>query len=332
MNDFITWKYYLSILVALAFTCCSSASEATNSDKQNDTIADTVTAALPSLVTPQQPQFVDTVYSAKMKRGIACTVTVPQSYLTTGDTTKFPVVYLLHGYGDTNKSWPEKYDLKTAATKYGIIIVCPDGQNSWYLDSPIDPTMQFETFIAQELVSHIDSCYRTRANLTSRAITGLSMGGHGALYLAFRHPEVFGSCGSMSGGVDITKFPDRWLIHKRLGRYNQSQKVWAQHSVINHVDRIKPGQLNIIVDDGRQDFFYEVNMALHKKLNAKGIDHTFAIRPGAHTWTYWRESLPIHLNFFHKAFTGTPIPPTTSIPTDTPKSKSAPNDTVKKSK
>lgn len=327
----------LALAAALTTTSCTNAQTTQTTVAPHDT-----TTVVDSTVTHAQTtqQEVIEVPSKKMGRSINNTVTLPEKYLTEGDSTRYPVLYLLHGYGDTNESWPSKYDLKTAANQYGVIIVCPDGQNSWYFDSPIDPKMQFETFVSQELVEYIDHNYRTRDNRNGRAITGLSMGGHGALYLAFRHPEVYGSCGSMSGGVDITKFPDRWTIEKRLGKYSQNQKVWAQNAVINQLDKIKPGQLNIIIDDGRQDFFYEVNMNLHNALDKRGIKHSFTIRPGNHSWKYWCFSLPQHLNFFSQAFAGQQVECKTAIdnshaPKDTANSKKvapAKKDTTKTKK
>ncbi|MBR5102463.1 MAG: prolyl oligopeptidase family serine peptidase, partial [Muribaculaceae bacterium] len=169
-------------------------------------------------------------------------------------------------------------------------------------DSPIDPKMQFETYVSSELVKYVDKNYRTMADKRFRAITGLSMGGHGALWLAWRHPDVFGSCGSMSGGVDITKFPDRWHIQKRLGKYEKNPKAWETHAVINLVPTLKNGQ-NIIIDDGYDDLFYKVNMNLHEALRTKGIDHDFIVRPGKHSWDYWINALDYHVMFFMKAFT-----------------------------
>jgi len=87
------------------------------------------------------------------------------------------------------------------ADRYGAIIVTPDGGvDSWYFDSPVDPTYRYETFVTQELIPYIDKLYKTVADRSGRAIAGLSMGGHGALYLAIRHQELFAAAGSMSGG------------------------------------------------------------------------------------------------------------------------------------
>lgn len=242
------------------------------------------------------------VKSAKMNRNIKCTVIVPEQYFDLDlQDEQYPVIYLLHGAWGSYRDWPTKANLDDLASDYSVIIVCPDGQDSWYLDSPIDPSFQFETFISKELVKYIDSNYRTLRSPGYRAITGLSMGGHGALWVGLQHPEVFGSCGSMSGGVDITKFPNKWKIDQRLGKYEDNKQAWADHAVINIVDKIKPGQ-NIIIDDGSEDFFYEVNLNLHKALLDRKIKHDFTIRPGGHTWDYWVNSLDYHMLFFAKAF------------------------------
>lgn len=137
-----------------------------------------------------------------------------------------------------------------------MIIVCPDGAyGSWYLDSPIDPDFQYETYIAIELVNWIDKNYPTIPSRTGRAITGLSMGGHGALYLAFRHQDIFGAAGSMSGGVDIRPFPNNWDLEKRLGKQSEYPERWEQHTVIELLHLLTPNSLKLIIDCGTEDFF-----------------------------------------------------------------------------
>lgn len=241
------------------------------------------------------------VQSAKMKRGIKNVVVVPVQYYAGPASEHYPVLYMLHGAWGSYRDWPRKAPLEQLATQYGVIIVCPDGQDSWYFDSPIDPTMQFETYVSKELVSYIDSHYRTYPTPYMRAIAGLSMGGHGALWLAWRHPDTFNSCGSMSGGVDITKFPGNWKIKDRLGKYEDNPQLWASHAVINLVPSLQPGQ-HITIDDGYDDIFYQVNLALHQALMERKIPHDFTIRPGKHTWDYWVNSLDYQMLFFSKAF------------------------------
>ena len=258
---------------------------------------------------PTSPQA-DTieVMSQAMGRTIKNVVIMPESYFYPANLQqdRYPVLYLLHGAYGCYSDWSRKTDLNQLASKYDVIIVCPDGQDSWYFDSPVDPKMQFETYVSKELVSYIDSHYRTIPNRFMRAITGLSMGGHGALFLAFRHPDVFWSCGSMSGNMDITQFPDSWHIKDRLGNYEDNKQRWRDHAVCNLVDQMKASELkpaqNIIIDDGLNDIFIKNNIAMHEQLVEKGIDHDFTTRPGRHSWDYWVNSLDYHLMFFHKAF------------------------------
>ena len=254
----------------------------------------------------QGPRLADTieVMSPAMSRSIKNVVTLPEAYPDNGQ--HYPVLYLLHGATGCYSDWSKRADLHRLANQYGIIIVCPDGQDSWYFDSPIDPTMQFETYVSKELVEYIDSHYRTLANRYMRAITGLSMGGHGALFLAFRHPDVFWSCGSMSGCMDITQFPDSWHIKDRLGQQADNPQRWQDHAVCHLVDQVKncplkPAQ-NIIIDDGLNDIFINNNIALHDQLVEAGINHDFTVRPGRHSWDYWVNSLDYHMMFFDKAF------------------------------
>lgn len=248
------------------------------------------------------------VMSQAMGRTIKNVVVVPNEYFYNriADEVRYPVLYLLHGAYGCYSDWCKKADLHRLANEYGVIIVCPDGQDSWYFDSPVDPKMQFETYVSKELVNYIDSHYRTHANRFMRAITGLSMGGHGALFLAFRHPDVFWSCGSMSGNMDITQYPDSWHIKDRLGNYGDNKRIWQEHAVCNLVDQVKactlePAQ-NILIDDGLNDIFIKNNIALHDKLVELDINHDFTVRPGRHSWDYWVNSLDYHMVFFHKAF------------------------------
>ncbi len=248
--------------------------------------------------------IVDTieVISAKMGRVIKNTIVLPAQYTQRKNPTRFyPVVYLLHGAWGSYRDWPKKADLRSLASQYGVIIVCPDGQDSWYFDSPIDPEFQFETYITQELRQYVETHYRTINNRKYRAITGLSMGGHGALWLAWRHPDIYGSCGSMEGGVDIYNSPNKWKINARLGEYESNKEVWYEHSVMNLVPSLEPCQ-NIVIDAGKDDIFINENNALHEALDKQGIPHDYTVRPGNHSWTFWVNAIDYQMLFFYKAF------------------------------
>ena len=160
-----------------------------------------------------------TIWSQSMQKPIKNVVILPTEY-NPNTPQDWPVVYLLHGFRGRYDTWINKTqpDLPAAASRMGEIIVCPDGGfSSWYWDSPIDSTMRYETYITQELIAAIDSLYQTRPSREGRAITGYSMGGHGALYLALRHTNIFGACGSMSGGIALLPFPKNWDIENESG-------------------------------------------------------------------------------------------------------------------
>lgn len=241
------------------------------------------------------------VYSPSMRKDIKTVVITPDSY---DGKTALPTLYLLHGYSDDYAGWVDKAPvIKSLADAHEMLIVCPDGGfGSWYFDSPIDPQFQYETFVSKELIGWINTSYATIVSRKGRAVTGLSMGGHGALFLAFRHQDVFGACGSMSGGVDICPFPNNWDIAKRLGAQSEFPDRWRRHSVMGLLHLLSPDSLKIIIDCGTDDFFYEVNKRLHQELNYRRIPHDFISRPGAHNWTYWANAVKYQALFFADFF------------------------------
>lgn len=242
------------------------------------------------------------VYSKAMNKEVKNVVITPDNYTKKGSS--YNVVYLLHGAGGNHKAWLGKAPaIKKYADQYNVIIVCPDGdKTSWYFDSPIDSSIKYETYISKELVDKIDKTYNTSATKKSRAITGYSMGGHGALYLAFKHQNVWGAVASMSGGVDIRPFPTRWDISKRLGVYAENPKVWESNTVINLVHLLDGKNLKILFDCGVDDFFYDANVRLHKKLLERNIPHDYIERPGGHTNKYWSNSIKYQMLFFNEFF------------------------------
>ncbi|WP_418442538.1 alpha/beta hydrolase [Alistipes sp.] len=272
-------------------------------------------------------QRVDTVevFSPSMRKPVKNLVITPADY-DRQPGKRWPVVYLLHGYNNRYVGWLRKTkpELPASATAFGMIFVCPDGAASWYWDSPVDSLSRYETYVSRELTAWVDSHYRTVADPGGRAVTGYSMGGHGALWLAFRHPDLFGACGSMSGGVDFRPFPQNWKIREQLGEYADNPQRWEEHTVLSQLYRVapvtdrsrevatgrpaptdytpEPGQLAIIIDCGTEDYFYEVNRTLHERMTYFHIAHDYIVRPGSHTHAYWRKAVDFHLLFFRRFF------------------------------
>ncbi len=247
-----------------------------------------------------QAAEVDTIFvhSKTMNKGIHNIIIKPNAYQEKPNKT-FPVIYLLHGAGGKYDSWIKNApEIKYYADIFNFIIVCPDGnETSWYFDSPVDSAMRYETYITKELLEYIDGIYRT--NPGKKAITGFSMGGHGAFYLAFRHPNLWCAAGSMSGAMDIIPFKENWNLEKRLGKYEDNPQLWEQNTVINMLDMVKGKDIKLIFDCGTSDFFYDANKRMHHKMLELKIPHDYIERPGGHDWEYWRNAIKYHLLFFH---------------------------------
>ncbi len=254
---------------------------------------------------PLPAAIVDTlqVFSAAMKKTTRCLVIRPDGYAPDGRA--YPVAYLLHGWSGDHTGWlKEAPQLLQWADFYNFLIVCPDGgYDSWYFDSPVDSSVRYETFIAVELVAFTDRFYRTVTSPAGRAITGLSMGGHGALWLAARHPEVFGAAGSMAGGLDVRMFPrNNWNIAGVLGDPDMHWANWEAGAVVNQTPFFQQNRQALIIDCGDADFFLEANRLFHRRLREADVPHEYTERPGAHDGAYWSSAVDHHLLFFHKFF------------------------------
>jgi S-formylglutathione hydrolase FrmB len=245
------------------------------------------------------------IYSASMKKEIPCTVIRPDAYKKR-KKQRFAVVYLLHGYSGWHSNWLMRVpELKQWADDHQLIIVCPDGgYSSWYFDSPLDSAMRYETHVAKEVVDYTDAHYRTVASAAGRAITGLSMGGHGGLFLGLRHADVFGACGSMSGGVDLNASRLKFDITKRIGDTLTYAQNWKDYTVYHTIDKYRQTQQAVILDCGTGDFYFEVNRRLHQKMLELNIPHDYIERPGKHDWDYWRNAVQYQLLFFKNYFAG----------------------------
>jgi len=250
-----------------------------------------------------QAAKVDTVltHSNSMHKDIKAVVITPAGYK---KHHNYPVIYLLHGFSGNHADWINKVPAITQlADEYHTIIVCPDGNYAgWYFDSPVNKEMNYETYVANELVRYVDTHYATIANRTGRAITGLSMGGHGALYLAARHQNIFGAAGSMSGCVDLAPFSKKYGISQVLGDYDSNPQRWKDNSVTYIIENLQPNALAIIFDCGYSDDFYPSNLVMHQKMVEKHIPHDFIARNGGHSWEYWGNSIVYQALFFNRYF------------------------------
>lgn len=256
------------------------------------------------------------VPSAVMNKNLRAVVVLPDSYTSAEKSkTMYPVLYLLHGgfghFNDWITKTPDKTLIHRLADQYNLIIVMPEGEVfSYYLDSPVVKNSQFETYLTREVIRKIDNTYRTVRTPKGRVITGLSMGGYGALYLATRHPDLYCAAGSMSGALNLDmnswKLPPdaakniKTAFETILGPFSQSPDGWASYSVVGMADKMKTNGLKLVIDCGVDDFLIEPNRELHRRLVFNQTPHDYSERPGGHSWEFWQDALPYQVLFFSK--------------------------------
>jgi len=268
----------------------------------------------PSVLVAQGRVDTIAVYSPSMKKTLKAAISFPSGY--EKGESRYPVVYLLHGgsgaFSDWHQKVTEKGIVNQMAEEHKVLIVTPGvGPASYYYDSPLLDSVRYETYMIQELIPFIDKNYRTLAQKESRAITGLSMGGHGAITLAAKHPTLFIAAGSMSGVMNIDT--DLWKVGEdfrslrkkgqieMLGAINYQGPLFNPYTAVGLVDQLKNQKVSLIIDCGVDDFLIETNRQMHSLLMEKKVAHEYIERPGAHTWNYWTEALPVQFFFLSKS-------------------------------
>lgn len=227
-------------------------------------------------------------------------VLLPATY---NPAKRLPVIYALHGAGGDERTWPAFPALRDAVSKYKVIVVASTaGSYSWYLDSPEKKNARAATYFARDLVPFIDGRFATISSRKARGIMGMSMGGHGAMYLAATYPDVFGSASSMSGIMDLTRHPGSWHLAKVLGPYSRHRERWRKHSAVWLVEALKRGGVKSAVDCGREDFAFPENEAFHKAAHKAGLQVDYRVSPGRHDAVYWNRTVARHIAFHAAAF------------------------------
>lgn len=223
-------------------------------------------------------------------------VYLPENY---SSDNKYPAVFMLHGWTGNYSAWGIIANLHFYAAAYNMIIITPNGfYDSWYVNSPLLPNYQYETYFFEILYPSILKKYSIDSN--NVFITGLSMGGHGAMTLFLKRPDLFKAAGSTSGILDITKFPSRYSIKSKLGEFQTNGIFWKKNSAYILLNRIKNLDKQIIFDCGTEDFAYEVNKSFYEKCLKLKIKATFISRPGKHDKKHWRRAAEDHLYFFYR--------------------------------
>jgi enterochelin esterase-like enzyme len=229
----------------------------------------------------------------------------------------YPVLYLLHGAGDDQTGWVqfgEILHIANEAINSGkatpMIVVMPDantGKRGYVND--VKGEWRYEDFFFQEFMPFIEKTYRIKSDKRYRAIAGLSMGGEGTFIYALHHPELFSSACPLSaatGPRSLEELPKYRLWPQDENISDEAKaEYFKKYSVLSLIENMPDEQKRAVrwfIDCGDDDFLYEGNSLVHIAMRKKEIPHEFRIRDGAHTWTYWRASLPVVLEFVSMSF------------------------------
>lgn len=221
---------------------------------------------------------------------------------------RYPVLYLLHGATGSYRDWTSNTSATALLAGRPLIVVTPDGgPYGWYADSRFLENSNYETFISRDLIADVDRRLPTIASREGRAIAGLSMGGHGALSLAAKHPDLFASASSMSGILNLRNHPKSWKLNEVFGELTDHEAEWRRHNVYDLAERFTTAGVRLLFDSGTSDTAaIEDNRQVHRRLTDLGVPHDYREYPGAHTWKYWSDRLPEHVEFHSTTFrTGT---------------------------
>ncbi len=252
-------------------------------------------------------------------------VLLPRDYDASG-STRYPVLYLLHGGAADYTSWTTGGGIVQSLTDgLGLIVVMPDGgKSAWYTDwynNGLGGTPMWETYHIDQLIPWIDDHFRTVAARSGRAIAGLSSGGFGAMSYASRHPDLFVAAAAFSGAVDTNTPPvvagkvidglaaqDGGIPGSLFGLRETEEVRWRGHNPWDLADNLRGMDLTLrtgngfpggpgpemLLDGGRllEGAVHPMNVSFDQRLTALGIAHTFEdYGPGTHSFYYWNRDL-----------------------------------------
>ncbi|HEV2197877.1 MAG TPA: alpha/beta hydrolase family protein [Candidatus Acidoferrum sp.] len=257
----------------------------------------------------------NSVSSKILARNVPYCVVLPASF-DAEKTKHFPILYELHGLGDNEQFfvhsglWNLVEDQRERGELKDFLTATPAGGASFYINSK-DGKVRYEDFLLREFFPFIEKKYRASPGRANRAISGVSMGGYGALHLAFRHPQFFSSVSAHSAAlieklpafVNASQSPRSRILGAVFG-VPPDIAFWNANSPLTLARSANLSGLKIYFDCGDQDDFgFETGAAaLDKILTARKVAHEFHIYPGRHDPAYFAAHIPASLAFHSRLF------------------------------
>ena len=266
----------------------------------------------------------DALNSSILKHPVHYCVYLPAGYdagATQRPVQKYPVLYFLHGLGDNERTlfnsggWTMLDELRQQHKMGEFLIVAPEGGQTFYINSA-DGAVRYSDFFLQEFIPHIETKYRISKGRNSRAISGISMGGYGALRFAFAHPEIFSAVSAQSAAL-ITESPQELDNAGRSGAPlgKVLANVFGNPIAVQHWNDNSPfvlakkslagiRRLAIYFNCGQEDNygFEKGAAALHEQLEKEGVKHDYHPYPGDHSLSYFLAHFIEVMEFHSQAF------------------------------
>lgn len=271
--------------------------------------------------------------SRTLKRVVHYCVYLPSGYdagATQRPPRRYPVLYFLHGLGDNERTlfnsggWTLLDDLRSQHKMGDFLIVAPEGWRSFYINSA-SGSFRYNDFFLQEFVPYIEHKYRIRAGRAGRAISGISMGGYGALRFAFAHPEMFSAASAQSAAL-ITESPQQLNAAAKTGAPILSilapvfgkpidTRHWTENSpfVLARQSAAALRKMAIYFNCGQDDNYgFEKGAAeLDAELKRENVKREYHAYPGDHSLAYFLSHFAEVMQFHSRAFglpNGAPTP------------------------
>ena len=233
--------------------------------------------------------------SAILRHDVTYRVILPTAY---PPTAKLPVVWLLHGAGDDYRSWSNHSEIAQLA-QHGVILVMPDGENSYYVNASSGNNKQYEDYIIDEVIPDTRRRFPASIEPGYNAVVGISRGGLGALVLGLKYPKMFGFVGSMSGALDVPERQFRWKdpstsfgLRLTFGPTNSSTRKQNDPFLLIAGLGVEPQPTYLYLTVGEQEPLLDTNQRFVNILQRRHLYYTFETTAGGHNWDLWNRQLP----------------------------------------
>ncbi len=255
-------------------------------------------------------------FSTALNRTKRVNVLLPRDYST--GRRRYPVLFLLHGYGGNRDTWLRNTALLRCAQSLDAIVVLPESGRRWFIND--HEGHRYEDYLVHELVPLVDRSFRSMANRVGRGIVGFSMGGAAAVFQALRHPASFSIAASLGGAFEAPlREGDPYAIHRGspgllMPTIESHERVWGvpgsptrrgyhPYELLDRYDRRTPIAFYVEVGADDYDRVVRMNRSMHGALRDRGIIHEYHERPGGHDWDFVARALPFALEFVHRHLT-----------------------------